>query len=171
MRGSVNRNYLTEKAKLSFFLQLEIMRNQKQSVVNSSFGKVILTIASDGVVLQQEGKTGAIALEPEGMEKLAKALLAVKKNRYSSLSSTQRNKSSPLMAVPVPPVPSLTAAPTSYMEQQKTLHSKAYAAWTTEEEDRLKVLHARGKTVNEMANELGRNTGAIRNRLKRLGLS
>ena len=146
------------------------MKNQKQSVVNSSFGKVILTIANDGVVLQQEGKTGVIALEPEGMEKLAKALLAVKKNRYSSIS-TQRNKSSPLMAVPVPPVPSLTAAPTSYMEQQKTLHSKAYAAWTTEEEARLKVLHASGKTVNEMANELGRNTGAIRNRLKRLGLS
>ena len=90
--------YLTEKAKLSFFLQLEIMRNQKQSVVNSSFGKVILTIADDGVVLQQEGKTGAIALEPEGMEKLAKALLAVKKNRYSS-TSTQRNRSSPSMAV------------------------------------------------------------------------
>ena len=161
--------YLTEKAKLSFFLQLEIMKNQKQSVVNSSFGKVILTIADDGVVLQQEGKTGAIALEPEGMEKLAKALLAVKKNRYST--STQRNRSSPSMAVSVPPVPSLTSAPTSYMEQQKTLHSKAYAAWTTEEEDRLKVLHASGKTVNEMANELGRNTGAIRNRLKRLGLS
>lgn len=145
------------------------MRNQKQSVVNSSFGKVILTIADDGVVLQQEGKTGAIALEPEGMEKLAKALLAVKKNRYST--STQRNRSSPSMAVSVPPVPSLTSAPTSYMEQQKTLHSKAYAAWTTEEEARLKALHARGKTVNEMANELGRNTGAIRNRLKRLGLS
>ena len=124
MRGSVK--VLTEKAKLSFFLQLEIMKNQKQSVVNSSFGKVILTIADDGVVLQQEGKTGAIALEPEGMEKLAKALLAVKKNRYST--STQRNRSSPSMAVSVPPVPSLTSAPTSYMEQQKTLHSKAYAA-------------------------------------------
>ena len=162
--------YLTEKAKLGFFLQLEIMKNQKQSVVNSSFGKVILTIANDGVVLQQEGKTGAIALEPEAMEKLAKALLAVKKNRYSS-TSTQRNRSSPSMAVSVPPVPSFTSAPTSYMEQQKTLHSKAYAAWTTEEEARLKALHASGKTVNEMANELGRNTGAIRNRLKRLGLS
>lgn len=161
--------YLTEKAKLSFFLQLEIMKNQKQSVVNSSFGKVILTIADDSVVLQQEGKTGAIALEPEGMEKLAKALLAVKKNRYST--STQRNRSSPSMAVSVPPVPSLTSPPTSYMEQQKTLHSKAYAVWTTEEEARLKALHASGKTVNEMANELGRNTGAIRNRLKRLGLS
>ena len=157
-------------ANLRVFYNHKIMRNQKQSVVNSSFGKVILTIADDGVVLQQEGKTGAIALEPEGMEKLAKALLAVKKNRYSS-TSTQRNRSSPSMAVSVPPVSSFTSPPTSYMEQQKTLHSKAYAAWTTEEEARLKALHASGKTVNEMANELGRNTGAIRNRLKRLGLS
>ena len=158
--------YLTEKAKLSFFLQLEIMRNQKQSIVNSSFGKVILTIADDGVVLQQEGKTGAIALEPEGMEKLAKALLAVKKNRYST--STQRNRSSPSMAVSVPPVPSLTSAPTSYMEQQKAVYPNAYEPWTENDDTKLVTLYKEGKSVNELTNIFLRNSGAIKARLLKL---
>ncbi len=49
-------------------------------------------------------------------------------------------------------------------------HVNAYEKWTDEEQDRLIVLHGGGAKVRDMAAALGRKTGGIRSRLKKLGL-
>ena len=58
----------------------------------------------------------------------------------------------------------------SYMEQQKQKFPNAYAQWTAEEERDLLKLHIQGKSASEMAQILQRNIGAIRSRLKKLGI-
>ena len=56
------------------------------------------------------------------------------------------------------------------MEALRSRHPNAYQPWTTAEEERLAALHAAGSTVGAMSAELGRNQGAIRSRLDRMGL-
>lgn len=58
----------------------------------------------------------------------------------------------------------------SYMEQQKLLHANAYAPWTEEADRQLTQLYQEGKTVRELMVIFARNHGAIRSRLKKLGL-
>lgn len=58
----------------------------------------------------------------------------------------------------------------SYMEQQKQKCKNAYAPWTEEEELELLSLYRQDKTVSEIAVILQRNKGAIRARLKKLGM-
>lgn len=58
----------------------------------------------------------------------------------------------------------------SYMEKQKQEFAHAYAPWTDDEEQALISLHRIGKTVSEIGAILQRNNGAIRSRLKKLGL-
>lgn len=59
----------------------------------------------------------------------------------------------------------------SYMDRQKQLHSKAYAPWTEAEENDLLFYHQQGKTTAELVEILQRNAGAIRSRLKKLGVT
>jgi ATP-dependent DNA helicase PIF1 len=49
-------------------------------------------------------------------------------------------------------------------------HAKAYAAWTTAEENDLVQRHRRGEAIDAIAVSLGRKPGAIRSRLKMLAL-
>ena len=49
-------------------------------------------------------------------------------------------------------------------------HAKAYAPWTTAEENDLVLRHSQGETVDAIAASLGRKPGAIRSRLKKLAL-
>lgn len=141
----------------------------KKSYLYFTYGKITISVNSDGVILTQAGKGDAIALTPEEMAKLAKALFAVKKNTFGT---TPKNKSSTGIAYPKFTPPTLTAPKElSYMEQQKAQHQKAYAPWTDEEEEALKRLHASGKKNTEMAAALGRNEGAIHSRLKKLRLT
>ncbi len=58
----------------------------------------------------------------------------------------------------------------SHMEEQKQLHAKAYAPWTTDEDARLKQLYLEGKRIGELMQIFERNEGAIRSRLKKLEL-
>jgi hypothetical protein len=51
----------------------------------------------------------------------------------------------------------------------RTRYPAAYAHWTPEEEQRLLDEYDRGRTVNELADLLGRQPGGIRSRLQRLG--
>lgn len=59
----------------------------------------------------------------------------------------------------------------SYMDKQKQLHANAYAPWTDEEENTLRFLYRQGKTVKELSLILQRNEGAIRSRLRKIGLT
>ncbi|MFG2557008.1 hypothetical protein [Streptomyces sp. NPDC048581] len=52
--------------------------------------------------------------------------------------------------------------------EKRQTHPRAYERWTPEEDARLGELHARGLSVEQMAQELGRNEGAISARLGRI---
>ncbi len=56
------------------------------------------------------------------------------------------------------------------LEKIREKHTNAYRAWNPEEEKELKRLFSRGKQMKEMSEKLGRNPGAIRSRLRKLGL-
>ena len=58
----------------------------------------------------------------------------------------------------------------SYMERQKLLHAKAYAPWTEEDDNRLKQLVNDGHSIKEIASFMERNNGAIKSRMKKLGI-
>ena len=65
----------------------------------------------------------------------------------------------------------MTPGEKSYsVEQIRQQHPKAYARWTEAETSDLKRAHAEGKTTDELAKLLGRQPGAIRSRLQRMGL-
>ena len=56
------------------------------------------------------------------------------------------------------------------MDKQKQMYAKAYAPWTEEDDNRLKQLYAEGRSVAELMEIFERNRGAIRSRLKKVGL-
>ncbi len=58
----------------------------------------------------------------------------------------------------------------SYMEQQKRLHTNAYAKWTPEDDEQLKVLYWKGISIQRLTQIFGRNEGAIYARISKLGL-
>ena len=58
----------------------------------------------------------------------------------------------------------------SYMEQQKQIHHNAYAKWTTDDDEQLKILYEEGVYIQDMCSILGRNDGAIRSRISKLRL-
>lgn len=57
-----------------------------------------------------------------------------------------------------------------YIEMVREKSSQAYQRWTVDEESRLRELFNGGTPVPQIASELGRQTGAIRSRLAKLGL-
>ncbi len=57
----------------------------------------------------------------------------------------------------------------SFADIRKT-HAKAYQPWSRDEEDRLRAAFERGAPVSQIAETLGRKPGAIRSRMRKLGL-
>ena len=64
-----------------------------------------------------------------------------------------------------------TDKPTSYMEQQKQLYANAYAPWTEANDNQLRGYIDKGLTITEIATLMQRDKGAIRSRIKKLGLN
>lgn len=58
----------------------------------------------------------------------------------------------------------------SYMNQQKQIHHNAYAKWTTEDDEQLRNHVEEGVSIQELCHIFGRNEGAIRSRINKLGL-
>ena len=56
------------------------------------------------------------------------------------------------------------------MEQQKRLHTNAYAKWTPKDDEQLKVLYRQGTSIQKLTQIFGRNEGAIYARISKLGL-
>lgn len=56
----------------------------------------------------------------------------------------------------------------SYMERQKLLHANAYTPWTKNDDEKLVKLHEQGLSTKELCEIFGRNSGAIRSRIKKL---
>ena len=56
------------------------------------------------------------------------------------------------------------------VEKKRQTHPRAYEKWSIEEEERLNRLHGEGLSIQEIAEQLGRQPGAVRSRLLRLGI-
>jgi predicted RNA-binding Zn-ribbon protein involved in translation (DUF1610 family) len=56
------------------------------------------------------------------------------------------------------------------LEQVKSEHPQAYEPWTAEEDKTLIKLFSEEKGIPEISNRMGRQSGGIRSRLKKLGL-
>ena len=56
------------------------------------------------------------------------------------------------------------------LEDIKLEHPRAYEPWNDEEEKKLIQLFSESKTISEIAKLMGRQTGGIKSRLKKLGL-
>lgn len=62
------------------------------------------------------------------------------------------------------------AVSNEYIDQVRTQHPNAYNKWSEEEDTSLKTMVEEGKDIEEVAGILQRRPGAIRYRLRRLGL-
>jgi hypothetical protein len=58
----------------------------------------------------------------------------------------------------------------SALDAMRATHAKAYAPWTRDDDGDLKRRHQAGERVDAIAAQFGRKPGAIRSRLKKLGL-
>ena len=58
----------------------------------------------------------------------------------------------------------------SHMESQKLLYAKAYEPWSEEDDLKLEQLYNQGLTTSELSKKMGRGNGAIRSRLRKLGI-
>ncbi|MGA7456525.1 MAG: AAA family ATPase, partial [Methyloceanibacter sp.] len=77
----------------------------------------------------------------------------------------------PPAAVAGPRKPRASAYPKSYeVAAMRESHAKAYAPWTTTEENDLVLRHSQGEPIDAIAASLGRKASAIRSRLRKLAL-
>ncbi len=60
--------------------------------------------------------------------------------------------------------------PNKPFDDVRHLYTQAYAPWRTDDDNRLKNAYQQGKTIRELALDFQRQPGAIRSRLKKLGL-
>ena len=63
-----------------------------------------------------------------------------------------------------------TGEPAGSVEEIRREHARAYGKWSVQEDEELHRKHAMGSNVRELAGHFGRQPGAIRSRLKKLGL-
>jgi len=99
---------------------------------------------------------------------------AVKKDAdFRAASETARQALSQLAKnAPKFEPPSPTPATKRYdVSALRESHSNAYAPWTEDDDLELRRRHQSGETVAALAAEFGRKPGAIRSRLKKLGLT
>ena len=139
------------------------MKQYKDSHINAHLGRVNIYTQTNGVIITQKlnGQENLICLSAEDMGKLARALLA--KQRESFPDSLPPKKAAP----PKRPVSSSVTAGTSNVA---SVYARAYAPWTTEEENILREYCKQGKTVAEISALMSRNEGAIQSRKKKIGL-
>jgi len=75
----------------------------------------------------------------------------------------------PEMATIPGPTQEPAATPT-YVDEVRKKHARAYEKWSDEEDQRLRQAYEGGAEIKDLANEFDRKPGAIRSRLKKLGL-
>lgn len=88
--------------------------------------------------------------------------------RFIELISTYIE--TPKQAVNVQPEISGDSLLMSHMDRQKQLYEKAYAPWTNEDDEKLLRLYQAGATIADLSAVFKRNNGAIRSRLRKIGL-
>ena len=56
------------------------------------------------------------------------------------------------------------------VDEKRKTHRNAYQPWTDEDDNQLELLYCQGKSITELTELFGRNSGAIRSRIKKLEL-
>jgi hypothetical protein len=69
-----------------------------------------------------------------------------------------------------PPVSEVSSKAYDVVEIRRQ-HAQAYAAWSDEDDARLRGRFRQGATVEQLVKEFGRKPGGIRSRLRKLGLT
>ena len=72
-------------------------------------------------------------------------------------------------ATPKPPRSTAIARKRTLVEMRKR-YPNAYKPWSTEDDEALRAAFKGGTSIKEIAHDFGRNMGAIRSRLRKLGL-
>ena len=139
--------------------------------VHTQQGNIIINQINynDAIIWHVPLCPNGLKLNGEEMEKLAKVLFKMSrklKNNNSAAIPQQpvnipMNMQTPSMTTPATP---------NRMEITKSMHQRAYAPWTQEEENQMVQLFQQGISINEIAGTLYRNEGAITSRLKKIGL-
>lgn len=121
-------------------------------VVKSQYGRISVDEDSTGAVrISQNGES--IQIDPEEIQKLGGCLFSYRKKKYSQTATNN------------PPRRNQTSG--SYMSKQKEEHANAYKPWTPEDDARLKELWEMGLDIKEIGEQMGRNEGSIKSRLKK----
>lgn len=137
----------------------------RENNINVSFGKIMLVEDNGAVVMTLEGYgrvDGGIGLTPGDMDKIGRAIFAIRKKWFSNAPS--QSKASPL------PLSQSHVMPSSPYQQIRAIYPQAYTPWSVDDDGRLRQYHAGKKSIPDIASLLGRNEGAIRSRLNKLGL-
>lgn len=133
--------------------------------INLSFGRIILIENNGAVVMTLEGYgrvDGGIGLTPGDMDKIGRAIFAIRKKWFSNAQSQSKTSSLPLSQSHF--------MPSSPNQRIGAMPPQAYTPWSVDDDDRLRQYHAGKKSIPDIASLLGRNEGAIRSRLKKLKL-
>jgi hypothetical protein len=99
------------------------------------------------------------AISPDALAGREAAFIAACRTRSQAMRAAEPHRPRP------------AADPKGYdVAALREAHAKAYAPWTTAEENDLALRHSQGETIKAIAASLGRKPGAIRSRLKKLAL-
>ena len=102
---------------------------------------------------------GRLTADAGGLARQQEAFVVASQARPQSGQAREPNKPRP------------SAYPKSYeVAAMRESHAKAYAPWTTAEENDLVLRHSQGEPIDAIAARLGRKAGAIRSRLRKLAL-
>ena len=101
----------------------------------------------------------AVTTDAVGLARQQEAFVVASQARPQSGQTREPNKPRP------------SAYPKSYeVAAMRESHAKAYAPWTTAEENDLALRHSQGEPIDAIAARLGRKASAIRSRLRKLAL-
>ena len=139
--------------------------------VHTQQGNIIINQINynDAIIWHDKSCPNGLRLNGEDMEKLAKILFKMSRKLKNNNPVTNPQQ---LITIPMnmqPPCMPTPATP-NRMEITKSMHQRAYAPWTKEEENQMVQLFQQGISINEIADTLHRNEGGITSRLKKLGL-
>ena len=118
------------------------------------------------VDLKSSGKLKITLSKPLGRGQFERDWLFIPENNIAALRDTLNNV--------VPPSQPMAATPAvkayTLDEKRKQQGQSAYMPWTDANDGDLKKLHKEGYSVEQLAAHFKRGEGAIRSRLKKLGL-
>ena len=149
------------------------------------FGKKALSVHPDILIKDQEFKEESrqasiwidslpqeekFALESAFVERCGGKMKKESKAKRSKEPKAKKSKKQLVEVTADDATPGESPLKSYSLEDIRQKHANAYEKWTEEEQNKLIALHQEGTKVSQIAEALGRKTGGIKSRLKKLGL-